>query len=83
MTFSPVRVEADSCDTLCFAILNLRPPVLTWLTLFLFLSSTSNPPPPSPLQLDDRRGRQIYRLLSMRECLDLAVERCAIFFRWV
>jgi hypothetical protein len=81
MTFSPVRVEADSCDTLYRAILTLRPPVLTWLTLFLFLCSSSYPP--SPLQLDDRRGRRVNRMLSMRECLDLAVERCAIFFRWV
>jgi hypothetical protein len=33
------------------------------------------------LQVEKNTGQQYYTHLSLNDCLDLAVERCAIFFR--
>jgi hypothetical protein len=39
------------------------------------------PVPPAPPQVEKNTGQQYHTSLSLNDCLDLAVERCGIYFR--
>jgi hypothetical protein len=39
------------------------------------------PGAPPPLQVEKNTGQQYHTSLSLNDCLDLAVERCGIYFR--